>query len=313
VQRGCATIVEDLFVPKLELQEVIKQVDPDFYRCSLSWPGGVLDPPIALRPTTVVDVPTIAAFTTTAASTESMESTGNSAVPIPAGRVEQPLPSQTISAQFLPESPRGDPVPDVDHGREIGPDLIASAIFGSDMQSINLKGHGVSTVIMASQTLSIGGPAAKIAGQVVSLAPQGLVIGATTISFPPYTTALLIAGETVAVKDFHDGIVVGSFSLRSGAQGIVVKNRTISLSGTNLLVDGTITFARTVTKNEESHESIGDKPETSHDVLGIGSNSVGDTSGAFSRNKSEAHIHCLTDLCLMWSALRLAVIFMVFW
>jgi hypothetical protein len=307
VQRGCATIIDNLFVPKLQLQDIIKQVDPAFHRCSLDWPGGVLDPPIALRPTTVLDIPTIPAHTTMTAPT------GTSSIPIPAGRVEQPLPSQTISAQFLSKSPPLGLTDNRDHGRVIEPNLIVPAILESDMQYIMLGEHGFSAVVIASQTLSIGGPAAKVSGQVVSLASQGLIVGATTIAIPPPTTGLplelVIDGETATARKFQDGIVIESFSVRPGAPGIVVKNHTVSLSGTNLFVDSTIASVRTVTKDGEGSMSVWDE---SDDGSGSRAVSLSHTDGGSSRTKSEARVRCIIDLCLMWTVFGLAVLLMFF-
>jgi hypothetical protein len=320
VQRGCATIVEDLFVPRLELQDVIRQVDPAFRRCSLLWPGGVLDPPIVLKPTTVFDVPKVAALTTSGASMGTFAIQLPIPIPIPAGRIEHPLPSQTISVQPPPESPPLDSAHDRGRDKVIDRNLIASAILGSDVRPIIPGDHGFSTVIIASHTLSIGGPAAEIAGQVVSLASQGLIVGTTSIAFPSPTAnpplELLIGHETVAAKRVKDGIVVDSVSLRPGGPEIVVKSHTLSMSGTNLLVDGTVASIRTKSEFWRTSTPVWNELETSHDRSDDydGSDSwaptLSNTHRDSSKKKSDAPNHRKNELCLMWLVMGLAVLLM---
>ncbi len=99
-------------------------------------------------------------------------------------------------------------------------------------------------LVVAGLTLSHGASGATIAGTVISLGANGLIIGTSTFAVPTPASTLtlpLIGGQKVSVGSKGDVVIAGT-TILPGKARVIVLGTSVSL-GSNGLVIGASTYA----------------------------------------------------------------------
>ena len=122
-----------------------------------------------------------------------------------------------------------------------------------------------SNIVLSSQTIIPGSPAATIANTPISIAPGGLaaVVGTSTqllVSFP--SPAVLTFGGSAYTADASSNIIFAGSTLRAGGTPIVVSGTTVSLApGGAAAVIGTLTqVLGGLTPTQESSNTVTEAP-----------------------------------------------------
>jgi len=94
------------------------------------------------------------------------------------------------------------------------------------------------------QTLSVGGGAITVGGQVVSIAPDGIVIDETTHSFTPQGTPapgalVTLSDGTVYSVAQNEPVILGSKTISAGGIAATVGGQVVSIAPNGIVVDGT--------------------------------------------------------------------------
>jgi hypothetical protein len=240
-KKRCETITEGRYFPDLVLPEKMRSLDTAWKDCEMA--AGVQDPPIILSKTDRINVPTIsAAFENQIPPSEAH--LGGRLVPeiTPAPtarpyRVEGASGSSvsqwitvgtaTMQAVFKYSFPDG-----VLNGQRI--EGISLPNLSNQHEDPNSKSVVPVHIVVGSKTIAMTGPAQTVAGEVVSLRRDGLVIGEAdgsngrgvkTIAFPQLRVESAPSEGTTSNKDPTDS--------SSRTQGNVIDaNKWSSLSGT---------------------------------------------------------------------------------
>ena len=99
--------------------------------------------------------------------------------------------------------------------------------------TIDADGH----VIIAGTTLVPSAPAVDIAGTRISLGPNGLIVGTSTISLPTITPAAVFsAAGQAGIIDPDGDIIIAGMTLRPEAPAITLAGTRISLESNGLII-----------------------------------------------------------------------------
>ncbi|KAI9684960.1 MAG: hypothetical protein M1822_005609 [Bathelium mastoideum] len=181
-------------------------------------------------------------------------------------------PAQTISGETISAAPSGIVVDGTTQPFSTPPPVL-DGITAASEASFTIAGHSYTALEVAGHsgevfipgatsgsfiTLSVGGPAATISGQVISAAPSGVVVGTSTITYASATPVsapveveapFTLGGSSFTAFEVygHSREVVvpsASITLSVGGPATTLAGETISAASNGLVIDGsTDTFA----------------------------------------------------------------------
>jgi hypothetical protein len=255
MRKSVETITEGDYFPVVAIPTRALK-DPAFRGCN---PLKALDPPVVFSALRTIQAPTLPTFQT--ASPGSVETvsqptaTGNA---VPARGGSEPLGAGSTPGtgkDGLPELPDLIPalgfsapskIPAADPPAVV---VLPTTVFAIGQATVTASAlPDQQTVLVGSRLLSVGGPAAVVAGEIVSLAPNGaLQIGSNRVVQIPQVNAgemvLHIDGKPVTGTlrtDSHGQteLVFGSVTLKPGGPTAIVDGKTLSLDTSGNILEG---------------------------------------------------------------------------
>ncbi|KAL9087855.1 MAG: hypothetical protein Q9165_006417 [Trypethelium subeluteriae] len=116
-----------------------------------------------------------------------------------------------------------------------------------------------SPLVIGSNTLSVGGPAATVSGQVVSLGSQGVVVGSSTIGYSAASAAgkgaVVTIGGNIYSASSGAPLVIGSITLSAGGPAATVDGQKISLGSQGVVIGTSIEPYSVISPQSESPQA----------------------------------------------------------
>lgn len=176
-------------------------------------------------------------------------------------------PAATIDGQVVTYGPNGISV-------ENSP---ASITVNGEVYSASTLPDQSDAVLIAGHTLSKGGPAATIDGQVVTYGPNGISVvnSAAMVTATP-------TGDHVASVVVIDGITYTASPVPGSSGIVVLDGQTLSIGGSGVTIDGHL-----VTKGSGGISVVGSTSRTTDDPLASSSTPSTDTAESYTSTVQE--------------------------